>query len=174
MTNPSTYYFWFNCHAISFKSSSILFFAWLVLLISIIPSHMSNMINSFGMKIVKAIIIDITKVYTIKTYIIAKECNNIWVYITKDYIIIRKYINITVFNNLTCNKPTRNKFNVSIEDSLETNLSYISWVIYWSGTKAQVSTTLSNVSWVLPPQKQIVLQKDEYRQLESWSNREQS
>ena len=87
---------------------------------------MSNLINSFRMKIVKAIIIDIIKVYTIKTYIIAKECNNIRVYITKDYIIIRKYSIITFFNNLTRNKPTRNKFNVSIKDSLETNLSYIS------------------------------------------------
>ena len=135
MINPSTYYFWLNCHAIGFNSSSILFCACLVLLISIIPSHMSNLINSFGMKIVKAIMIDIIKVYTIKTYIIAKECNNTRVYITKDYNIIRKYSIITFFNNLTCNKPTRNKFNVSIKDSLETNLSYISWVTYWSGTK---------------------------------------
>ena len=85
-----------------------IFFTCLALLISIIPSHMSNMINSLGIKIVKVIIINIIKFYNIKVYIIANECNNIRVYITKDYIIIRKYIIIKFFNNLTCNKPIRN------------------------------------------------------------------
>ena len=39
-----------------------------------------------------------------------------------------------------------------INGSLETTLSHISWLLYWSGTesntKGQVSTALTSISWV--------------------------
>ena len=59
------------------------FFTSFVLLISIVPSHNSKVINGFTITVVKIIII---KVSIIKHYAIVKEYNNIRVYITKDYI----------------------------------------------------------------------------------------
>ena len=55
--------------------------------------------------------VNIFKVYTIKAYIINKECSDIRVCITNDYIIIRKYAIIMFFNDLIKNKPIKNKFS---------------------------------------------------------------
>ena len=71
----------------------LFFFTYIALFKFTILSYKSNVINNFRKTIVKFIIIkiNIIKFYTIKTYIIAKDRNNIRVYITKDYIIIVKY-----------------------------------------------------------------------------------
>ena len=70
------------------------------------------MINSFWITIVIIIVIitnNIINVYTIKTYIIAKECNGIKI-IAKDSLAIKKYGIINFLNQFTHNKPIRNKF----------------------------------------------------------------
>ena len=80
-----------------------LFFTSLLLFKSIIRSHKCNMINCFRITIIEMIIvkINISKVYTIKGYIVSKECNKISVYITKDYVVVRKYSIIKFFSYFT-------------------------------------------------------------------------
>ena len=74
-----------------------------VLHISILPSHKSKMINSFRIIIVKIIIININivKVYSAKTYIIAKECNNITIYISKALLKNMAFSSFSVFLLIT-------------------------------------------------------------------------
>ena len=101
-----------GCHAANSNSSSI--FLDDLGCLFIMPSHKFNIINSSSITIVQISIIKInfTKGYTIRAYIIGKECNKIRAkyYKTKDYIIIIKYNSIKFFNDLTRNKPIRNKF----------------------------------------------------------------
>ena len=87
------------------------------------------MINRFGIKFVKIIIIkiNIIKHYTIKAYIITKECNIIRAYITKDYI--------------------------SLENTALSSFSVILFITNYSGTNFVASrlelTALSHIYWVL-------------------------
>ena len=95
--NQKWFYFFFFTNPIN------LFFTSLLLFKSIIRSHKCNMINCFRITIIEMIIvkINISKVYTIKGYIVSKECNKISVYITKDYVIVRKYSIIKFFSYFT-------------------------------------------------------------------------
>ena len=90
------------CH-VTGTCALLIFFTYIALFKFTILSYKSNVINNFRKTIVKFIIIkiNIIKFYTIKTYIIAKDRNNIRVYITKDYIIIIKYSIINFLNYFT-------------------------------------------------------------------------
>ena len=96
-------------HATGINSKSIFFLHafWCFYLLA--PSYMSNIVNSLRITIVTIFIIknSVIKGILLRTVSLLK---NIRVYITKDYIIIRKYRMIKFFDYLICNKPIRNKF----------------------------------------------------------------
>ena len=96
-------------HATGINSKSIFFLHafWCFYLLA--PSYMSNIVNSLRITIVTIFIIknSVIKGILLRTISLLK---NIRVYITKDYIIIRKYRMIKFFDYLICNKPIRNKF----------------------------------------------------------------
>ena len=88
------------------------------------------MINNFRIRTVKIIIIkiNIIKICTINDCIIAKECNNIRLYITKDYIIIRNTALSSFSIILLVKNQSGTNFNAGRKAS--TASSQISWVLY--------------------------------------------
>ena len=88
------------------------------------------MVHSFRITILTIVIIktNFIKVYTIRVYIIAKECNNIRGYIIKEYIIFKKYSIINCFNHYTRNKPVKS-VSVNFESFFLTKLKKVFFYI---------------------------------------------
>ena len=99
-------------HATGINSKSIFFIYAFCCLDLLAPSYKPNMFNSLRITIVKIFII---KYSTIKGILLGPvsllKNNNIRVYITKDYIIIRKYRMIKFFNILLVTKQSGTNFN---------------------------------------------------------------
>ena len=76
--------------------------------------------NSFRITIIKIIIIivDITKVYSIKPYFITKKCDVIKIFTTKGYIIIREYNIISFSRNLLVTNQSGKIFNAGRQTNL--------------------------------------------------------
>ena len=115
-----------GCQATGINSLSIIFthlFCCLYFLYQVV-------INNFRIATVKIIIIkiNIIKICTINDCIIAKECNNIRLYITKDYIIIRNTALSSFSIILFVKNQTGTNFNAGRKAS--TASSQISWILY--------------------------------------------
>lgn len=117
------------------------------------PSHNSNIINSFWMTFIKIIItkVNVMKICINKAHIAAKKCNNIRIYNMNIYITIRKYILSSFSSTLFVRNLSGTNFNVIIWKSAA--LLYISWVFYLSrqyfSIKNFLEATLSQIFWVL-------------------------
>ena len=117
------------------------------------PSHNSNIINSFWMTFIKIIItkVNVMKICINKAHITAKKCNNIRIYNMNIYITIRKYILSSFSSTLFVRNLSGTNFNVIIWKSAA--LLYISWVFYLSrqyfSIKNFLEATLSQIFWVL-------------------------